>query len=220
MLLTLYSTGLRRAELTELKVEDIDSQRMMIRVRQGKGRHDRDVPLSSKLLEVLREYWRWKKPQCYLFPSDYQKRAGQPVSDKVIWWLCKKAAREAGIKKRVSPHTCAIAMRLICWKQARIYGRSRFCSAIRSSRTPPSTFICLSGISLQLPIRWTAWKWTHWRTCFARGNAHSEDRNTSCSIWLATRIVSPSPIIVYLLSPTTTSHFAGRITRTAASSAR
>ena len=105
MLLTLYSTGLRRAELTQLKVEDIDSKRMMIRVRKGKGSHDRDVPLSSKLLEVLREYWRWKKPTTYLFPSDYQKRVGQPVSDKVIWWLCKKAAREAGIHKRVSPHT-------------------------------------------------------------------------------------------------------------------
>jgi integrase/recombinase XerD len=105
MLLTLYSTGLRRAELTQLKVEDIDSKRMMIRVRKGKGSHDRDVPLSSKLLEVLRVYWRWKKPTTYLFPSDYQKRAGQPVSDKVIWWLCKKAAREAGIHKRVSPHT-------------------------------------------------------------------------------------------------------------------
>jgi integrase len=78
---------------------------MMIRVRQGKGRHDRDVPLSDKLLAVLREYWRWKKPKTYLFPSDYEKRLGQPVSDKVIWWLCKKAAREAGIKKRVSPHT-------------------------------------------------------------------------------------------------------------------
>jgi integrase/recombinase XerD len=105
MLLMLYSTGLRRAELTQLKVEDIDSKRMMIRVRQGKGRHDRDVPLSDKLLAVLREYWRWKKPKTYLFPSDYEKRLGQPVSDKVIWWLCKKAAREAGIKKRVSLHT-------------------------------------------------------------------------------------------------------------------
>ncbi len=105
MLLTLYSAGLRRAELTRLKVEDIDSKRMMIRVRQGKGSHDRDVPLSGKLLEVLREYWRWKKPKTYLFPSDYETRAGQPVSDKVIWWLCKKAARQAGIRKRVSPHT-------------------------------------------------------------------------------------------------------------------
>jgi integrase/recombinase XerD len=105
MLLTLYSTGLRRTELTQLKVEDIDSQRMMIRIRKGKGSHDRDLPLSSKLLEVLREYWRWKRPTTYLFPSDYQERTGQPVSDKVIWWLCKKAAREAGIRKRVSPHT-------------------------------------------------------------------------------------------------------------------
>jgi len=105
MLLRLYSAGLRRAELTRLKVEDIDSKCMMIHVRQGKGGHDRDLPLSGKLLEVLREYWRWKKPTRYLFPSDYQKRAGQPVSDKVIWWLCKKAAREVGIRKRVSPHT-------------------------------------------------------------------------------------------------------------------
>ena len=76
MLLTLYSTGLRRTELTQLKVEDIDSKCMMIHVRQGKGGHDRDVPLSGKLLEVLREYWRWKKPRTYLFPSDYEKRAG------------------------------------------------------------------------------------------------------------------------------------------------
>ena len=56
MLLTLYSTGLRRTELTQLKVEDIDSQRMMIHVRHGKGDHDRDLPLSGKLLEVLREW--------------------------------------------------------------------------------------------------------------------------------------------------------------------
>lgn len=105
LLLTLYSTGLRRTELTHLNVEDVDSKCVMIHVRQGKGGHDRDVPLSGKLLEVLREYWRWKKPTTYLFPSDYQKRAGQPVSDKVIWWLCKKAAREAGIRKRLSPHT-------------------------------------------------------------------------------------------------------------------
>ena len=105
MLLTLYSAGLRRSELCRLKVEDVDSQRMMIRIRNGKGGRDREVPLSGKLLEVLREYWRWKKPMEYLFPSDQQKRVGQPVTDKVIWWLCRKATREAGIKKRVSPHT-------------------------------------------------------------------------------------------------------------------
>lgn len=105
MLLTLYSAGLRRSELCRLKVEDVDSQRMMIHIRNGKGGRDREVPLSGKLLEVLREYWRWKKPMEYLFPSDQRKRVGQPVTEKVIWWLCRKATREAGIKKRVSPHT-------------------------------------------------------------------------------------------------------------------
>jgi integrase len=58
ILMTLYSTGLRRAELCALKVADIDSDRMVIHVRQGKGGQDRDVLLSPKLLETLREYWR------------------------------------------------------------------------------------------------------------------------------------------------------------------
>ena len=61
MLMTLYSTGIRRAELCRLQVTDIDSKRMMVHIRQGKGGHDRDVPLSEKLLETLRVYWRWMK---------------------------------------------------------------------------------------------------------------------------------------------------------------
>ena len=62
MLMTLYSTGLRRAELCRLKVSDIDSKRMMLRVEQGKGGIDREVPLGKKLLPVLREYYRWMSP--------------------------------------------------------------------------------------------------------------------------------------------------------------
>jgi integrase len=58
MLMTLYGTGVRRAELCQLKVADVDSQRMVIRVRNGKGGRDRDVLLSDKLLQTLREYWR------------------------------------------------------------------------------------------------------------------------------------------------------------------
>jgi integrase/recombinase XerD len=58
LLMTLYATGVRRAELTHLKVSDIDSQRMVIHVQGGKGRKDRDVMLSPKLLEALREHWR------------------------------------------------------------------------------------------------------------------------------------------------------------------
>src|SRR5579864_2730360 len=61
LLMTLYSTAIRRAELCRLEVQDVDSQRMMIRIRQGKGRRDREVPLSLKLLETLRVYWRWMK---------------------------------------------------------------------------------------------------------------------------------------------------------------
>src|SRR5215831_17810392 len=68
MLMTLYATGMRRAELRRLKVEDIDSHRMMVHIRQGKRNRDRDVPLTPKLLETLRQYWRWMKPKTYLFP--------------------------------------------------------------------------------------------------------------------------------------------------------
>jgi integrase/recombinase XerD len=66
---TLYSTAMRRAELCQLRVSDIDSPRMMIRIQQGKGGRDREVPLSPTLLETLRVYWRWIKPKTYLFPG-------------------------------------------------------------------------------------------------------------------------------------------------------
>ena len=69
LLMTLYGTGMRRTEVSLLKVSDIDRQRMMIRVERGKGGAGRDIPLSPALLETLREYWRWKKPRTYLFPS-------------------------------------------------------------------------------------------------------------------------------------------------------
>ena len=106
MLMTLYSTGMRRAELCGLQVGDIDSQRMVIRIHQGKGGHDRDVPLSEKLLETLRVYWRWMKPKTYLFPGTVNGwRADVPISSKMPWEACQEAAHRAGITKHVSPHT-------------------------------------------------------------------------------------------------------------------
>jgi len=106
LLMTLYGTGMRRAELAHLKVSDIDSQRMIIRVVAGKGGKDRDLPLSPALLEILREYWRWRKPRLYLFPTrTCRRRLDQPISDKTVWIACSEAARRAGIKKRVTPHT-------------------------------------------------------------------------------------------------------------------
>jgi integrase/recombinase XerD len=87
ILMVLPGTGLRRTELSLLKVADIDSKRMVMHIRRGKGSRDRDVPLSPKLLEPLREYWRWKKPRIYLFPSTSRHRGVEaPNSDKVVWW--------------------------------------------------------------------------------------------------------------------------------------
>jgi site-specific recombinase XerD len=105
MLITMYSTGMRRAELCRLKVEDIDSTRMLIHIRQGKGGKDRDVPLSPKTLETLREYWRWMKPKTYLFPGTVNGlRADKPITPKVLWEACREAAQRAGITKAVRPH--------------------------------------------------------------------------------------------------------------------
>ena len=106
LLLTLYGTGLRRSEVCHLKVRDIDSQRMVLRVQQGKGDRDRDLPLSPTLLAALRTYYRWMRPQTYLFPGTVRGwRADKPITAKVIWEAVHLAAQKAGLEKRVAPHT-------------------------------------------------------------------------------------------------------------------
>jgi site-specific recombinase XerD len=106
LLMTLYSTAVRRAELCRLKVQDIDSQRMMIRINQGKGGRDREVPLSPKLLETLRVYFRWMRPTTFLFPGTVKGvRADVPISPNTVWLACRQAAQRAGITKRLSPHS-------------------------------------------------------------------------------------------------------------------
>ena len=106
LLLTLYGAGLRRSELCRLTVRDIDSQRMVLRVEQGKGGRDRQVPLSPTLLTALREYYRWMRPQTYLFPGTRNGwRADAPITAKVIWDAVRLATRKAGIDKHVTPHT-------------------------------------------------------------------------------------------------------------------
>ena len=103
LLMILYSTGMRRSEVKQLKVRHIDSSRMMIHVECGKGGYSRDIPLSTVLLETLREYWRYKKPKDYLFPGRGKKN--QPIIGKTIWNACLQAARFAVITKHVTPHT-------------------------------------------------------------------------------------------------------------------
>jgi len=107
LLLTLYATGVRRAELTHLKVTDIDSQRMVIHVQGGKGRKDRDVMLSPKLLAELREHWQRlrRKPRVWLFPGNHDHGADHPIDTKTVWQACQQAAQRAGLQKDVHPHT-------------------------------------------------------------------------------------------------------------------
>ncbi len=101
LLATLYATGLRCAEAQQLKVTDIDSQRMLVLVREGKGQLPRQVVLSPKLLELLRIYWRWYKPKDWLFPGH---KPGCPMHPSGMRQLCRKLGKKAGIKKRVHPH--------------------------------------------------------------------------------------------------------------------
>jgi integrase len=105
LIMTLYSTAMRRAELCRLRVSDIDSARMMIRIEQAKGGRDREVPLSPTLLKTLRVYWRWMKPKTYLFPGTVKGwRADVPISPNTVWLACHEAAQAAAITKRFSPH--------------------------------------------------------------------------------------------------------------------
>ena len=108
LLMTLYATGARRAEVAHLKISDIDSQRMVIHIRGGKGRKDRDVMFSPKLLDVLRVYWRGlkRKPTDWLFPGNRWHTASHPVSTRVLWNACQQAAERAGLEhKHIHPHT-------------------------------------------------------------------------------------------------------------------
>ena len=104
VLMTLYATGVRRAELTHLKVTDIDSDRMIVRIRGGKGRKDREVMLSDRLLEALRDHWRRHKPKEWLFPGGRWHTSSKPITTKVAWHACQQAAKRAGLEKKVHPH--------------------------------------------------------------------------------------------------------------------
>jgi site-specific recombinase XerD len=97
-----YGAGLRAAEVISLKVSDIDSKRMLIRVEQGKGRKDRYVMLSPHLLNVLRAWWKAARPQGWLFPG---RDPAQPMTTRQLNRACHAAAQMAEIKKRVSLHT-------------------------------------------------------------------------------------------------------------------
>jgi integrase/recombinase XerD len=97
-----YGCGLRLSELMHLRVGDIDSARMVLHVRQGKGAKDRLVPLASRLLEELRAYWRMYRPHAWLFPGH---KADQPMSGGNVQRRFGLALKQASLSKRCSMHT-------------------------------------------------------------------------------------------------------------------
>lgn len=103
MLTLLYSAGLRKMELLQIKPQEIDSQRMVVNVTQGKGRKDRQTILSPKTLILLREYFKIERPRTYLFEPSGQK--GKMISDRTLDHIVKQSAKRAGISKNVSAHT-------------------------------------------------------------------------------------------------------------------
>ena len=102
VLATLYAAGLRLDEALHLKPADIDSSRMLLHVRQGKGSKQRMVPLSQRLLTELREYWQASQPRVWLFPGADGER---PLDPATVQKACGRAALAAGLQKHVTPHT-------------------------------------------------------------------------------------------------------------------
>jgi site-specific recombinase XerD len=101
ILMTAYAAGLRTSEVIMLHVEDIDSKRMVIRVQQGKGKKDRYVMLSERLLTILRAYWKEVRPRGWLFPCDSDK--DRPIYLKAVYNACKLALQNSGLRKKVNP---------------------------------------------------------------------------------------------------------------------
>lgn len=102
VLTTAYAAGLRLSEATHLQVSHIDSARMQVRVEQGKGAKDRLVPLSRRLLQELRDYWRAVRPATWLFPG---RSLAVPLTKSSVQRSCQQAAQAAGLTKRTTPHT-------------------------------------------------------------------------------------------------------------------
>lgn len=101
-LTTAYAAGLRASEVVALKVANIDSGRMVIRVEHGKGGKDRYVMLSAQLLGILRTYWRLARPEHWLFPG---REASKPIDVQMLYAACRSARAAARLDKRVAVHT-------------------------------------------------------------------------------------------------------------------
>src|SRR5207245_566368 len=157
LLMTLYATGARRAEVAHLKISDIDSQRMVIHIRGGKGRKDRDLMLSPKLLDALRIYWRGlrRKPTDWLFPGNRWHTASHPVSPRFSGAPVSRPPNAPALSASAFiPIPCATALPLICLKLVLTSAPFRCCWVIATWKKRPSICISPGGISAPPAVHW------------------------------------------------------------------
>ena len=156
MLAVLYGSGLRVSEVTQLKAGDIDSARNVLWVRSGKGRKDRQTLLPTKLLELLRCYWRIRRPTVWLFPGTDPTR---PISPKAVFLACRKAGRKAAFLNRCIRTCCGMPSLHIFLKPALISAPSRSYSVTPTWRPRRAIYRSLmyrSALHSVLWIRWTS----------------------------------------------------------------
>lgn len=135
ILSTIYSGGLRRGELLNLRIRDMDSDRMLIHIKAGKGKKDRCVMRSDRLLERIRNYWHAYRPKAYLFEG----QQGGQYSARSVQQIVKRAARNANIRKNVTTHTLRHSFATQCWKPEPTFGTFRNCWGMEVVRQRRST---------------------------------------------------------------------------------
>lgn len=155
-LMTCYGAGLRISEAVALKVSDIDSQRMLLRVQAGKGRKDRYVTLGPRLLKILRMYWRSARPRNWLFPSWHEC---QHLSSSSLAQACRDAWKESGLTKRVTAHSLRHSFATHLLENGTdirviqvLLGHSRIDTTARYTRVSPRTLGQTTSPLDQLPL--------------------------------------------------------------------
>ena len=154
-LMTLYAAGLRLNEATHLRVHDIDSSRMTIRVEQGKGRKDRYTVLSPRLLEELRVYWKQHPSRQYLF---FGTSPDQPLHETAIQKAYNRASSAPGFRRETASTRCATVSPRTCWRPGPMSAPFKCCSGIPIYRPRRGTCRSVSTRYTPMPASSTCWR--------------------------------------------------------------